>query len=56
MVTFDFMFNQMMVLWDFNFTLNDIDEFNEIGQLDEAYDAIYRFLFQLGEEVEDNSD
>lgn len=50
--TFSLMFNSSDGLWDFNFSLNSLGEYNEDWTINEAYGAIYRFLFQLVEEVE----
>jgi hypothetical protein len=51
--TFDLMFSPNDGLWDFNFALNDLNEYNEKWTIQEAYTAIYRFLFRLVEAVEE---
>ncbi|MCQ6276149.1 branched-chain amino acid aminotransferase [Bacillus sp. V3B] len=51
--TFDLMFSPNDGLWDFNFSLNDLNEYNEKWTIQEAYSAIYRFLFRLVEAVEE---
>lgn len=51
--TFDLMFSPNDGLWDFNFALNDLNEYNEKWTIQEAYNAIYRFLFRLVEAVEE---
>lgn len=50
--SFNLMFNSNDGLWDFNFSLNSLPEYNEDWTINEAYCAIYRFLFQLVEEIE----
>ncbi len=50
--TFSLMFNSSDGLWDFNFSLNGLSEYKEDWTINEAYCAIYRFLFQLVEGVE----
>ena len=53
--TFDLMFNGNDGLWDFNFALNSLHDFNEIETIQEAYESIYRFLFQLAEALEEEN-
>ncbi|WP_064093306.1 hypothetical protein [Rossellomorea aquimaris] len=50
--TYDLLFNGEDGLWDFNFTLNNHPDFKEDLSMIEAYEMIYRFLFQLAESVE----
>jgi hypothetical protein len=52
-MTFDLMFNQNDGMWDLNFTLDLVHEFQEDISLAEAYTLIYRFLFKLVEVVEE---
>lgn len=49
---FDLMFNHDDGLWNLNFTLNNVEGFNEVMSIGEAYQLIYRFLFKLGEAIE----
>lgn len=49
---FDLMFSSNDGLWDFNFSLNDLNEYNEKWTIQEAYSAVYRFLFRLVEAIE----
>jgi hypothetical protein len=51
--TFDLIFSPNDGLWDFNFSLNDLNDYQENWTMREAYSSIYRFLFQLGEAVEE---
>jgi hypothetical protein len=51
--TFDLVFSSNDGLWDFNFSLNDLKDYNENWMIQEAYNAIYRFLFRLVEAVEE---
>ena len=53
--TFDLMFNGNDGLWDFNFALNSLHDFNEIWTIREAFESIYRFLFQLAEALEEEN-
>jgi hypothetical protein len=53
---FDLMFNQNDGMWDLNFTLDYIREFNQDITLSEAYCLIYRVLFKLVETVEEMND
>ena len=53
--TFDLMFNGSEGLWDFNFALNDLNDFKENGTIREAYGSVYRFLFQLVEAMEEEN-
>ncbi|MGN7400210.1 branched-chain amino acid aminotransferase [Cytobacillus praedii] len=48
------LFNQTDGLWDFNFALNNLEEFNEDLTIGEVLVLIYRFLFKLAETVEEN--
>lgn len=48
------LFNQTDGLWDFNFALNNLEEFNEDITIGEVLVLIYRFLFKLAETVEEN--
>lgn len=50
--SFDLMFNSSDGLWDFNFSLNGLNDYQEDWTINEAYCAIYHFLFQLVETVE----
>ncbi len=49
---FDLMFSLEDGLWNLNFALNYVEGFNEEITLGEAFQLIYRFLFQLVEAVE----
>ncbi|MEH7746097.1 branched-chain amino acid aminotransferase, partial [Neobacillus drentensis] len=49
---FDLMFSQDDGLWNLNFALNYVEEFREELTIGEAFQLIYRFLFQLVEAVE----
>lgn len=49
---FDLIFNGQDGLWDLNFALNNVDGFDENMTIGEAYQLIYRFLFQLAETIE----
>jgi hypothetical protein len=53
---FDLMFNQNDGMWDLNFTLDYIRDFNQDISLGEAYCLIYRVLFKLVETVEEVND
>ncbi len=53
--TFDLMFNGNDGLWDVNFALNDLSDFNGIKTIEEAFVSIYRFLFQLAEALEEEN-
>lgn len=50
---FDLMFSQEDGLWDLNFALNYVEGFQENMSFAEAYQIIYRFLFQLVEAAEE---
>ncbi|MBB6445239.1 branched-chain amino acid aminotransferase [Bacillus benzoevorans] len=50
--SYDLMFNSSDGLWDFNFSLNSLNEYHEEWTINEAYCAIYHFLFQLVATVE----
>ncbi|WP_243459393.1 branched-chain amino acid aminotransferase [Metabacillus bambusae] len=54
--SFDLMFNQNDGMWDLNFTLDYISEFNQDITLGEAYCLIYQVLFKLVETVEEVND
>lgn len=43
----DLMFDANEGLWNVNFALNNLEEFNEDLTIRAAYDLIYRFLFRL---------
>jgi hypothetical protein len=49
---FDLMFSLEDGLWNLNFALNFVEGFNEKITIGEAFQLIYRFLFQLVEAVE----
>ncbi|MCA1030241.1 branched-chain amino acid aminotransferase [Bacillus timonensis] len=49
---FDLMFDQNEGLWNFNFSLNNLNGFDEEMSISEAYTSIYSFLFKLVDEVE----
>ncbi|WHY64826.1 branched-chain amino acid aminotransferase [Neobacillus sp. SuZ13] len=49
---FDLMFSQEDGLWNLNFALNYVEGFKEELTIGEAFQLIYRFLFQLVEAVE----
>jgi hypothetical protein len=49
---FDLMFSLEDGLWNLNFALNYVEGFNEELSIGEAFQLIYRFLFQLVEAVE----
>ena len=49
---FDLMFSLEDGLWNLNFALNYVEGFNEEISIGEAFQLIYRFLFQLVEAVE----
>ncbi len=53
--TFDLIFNGNDGLWDVNFALNDLCDFNAIKTIEEAFVSIYRFLFQLAEALEEEN-
>lgn len=44
---YSMMFNQADGLWDINFTFDYVEGFQEKMSLREAFERIYRFLFQL---------
>jgi hypothetical protein len=50
---FDLLFSGEDGLWNLNFALNYIEGFNEEMTIGEAFQLIYRFLFILGETVEE---
>ncbi|MBT2689546.1 branched-chain amino acid aminotransferase [Bacillus sp. ISL-47] len=50
---YSLMFSQQDGLWDFNFSLNDIEGFKEDLTINEAYQLIYRYLFHLVSTVEE---
>jgi hypothetical protein len=52
---FELMFNQSDGLFDMNFSLNDLDTFNEKWTIKEAFFHIYSFLFRLSEYIENES-
>jgi hypothetical protein len=52
-VTFDLMFNSDEGIWDLNFSLNNLEHYKPAWTIREAYDEVYRLLFQLREFVED---
>ncbi|MFB5197308.1 branched-chain amino acid aminotransferase [Neobacillus sp. KR4-4] len=49
---FDLMFSQDDGLWNLNFALNFVEDYKEELTIGEAFQLIYRFLFQLVEAVE----
>ncbi|MED4452225.1 branched-chain amino acid aminotransferase [Metabacillus fastidiosus] len=49
---FQLMFNDKDGLWDVNFTLNNLKDFDENISFGEAYELIYRLLFRLVTAVE----
>ena len=51
---FDLVFNQSDGLWDVNFSLNDMENFDEKWSIKEAFSHIYSLLFQLAETIESN--
>ena len=53
--TFDLMFNGNDGLWDFNFALNSLRDFHEMETIQEAFESVYRFLFQLAEALEEEN-
>lgn len=50
---FDLLFSQDDGLWDLNFALNYSEDFKEDITLNEAFNLIYRFLFNLAAEIEE---
>lgn len=50
---FDLMFSSEEGLWNLNFALNDLKEFDENMSIGEGYQIIYRFLFKLMEAMEE---
>ncbi|PLR78710.1 branched-chain amino acid aminotransferase [Bacillus sp. V3-13] len=46
---YDLMFDHAEGLWNLNFTLNYVNDFNEELSIGEAYNLIYLFLFKLVE-------
>jgi hypothetical protein len=53
---FDLMFSNEDGLWDLNFDLNAVEGFSENMSLEDAYQVIYQFLFQLVELIEESKD
>ncbi|MGE7602934.1 branched-chain amino acid aminotransferase [Peribacillus sp. NPDC097675] len=51
--TFSMMFNQGDGLWDVNFALNGVKGFKEEMSLNQAFNLIYHFLFNLNETIEE---
>jgi len=51
---FDLIFSHEDGLWNLNFALNYVEGFNEEMTIGEAFQLIYRFLFELVEAVEGN--
>jgi hypothetical protein len=49
---FDLMFSADDGLWDLNFALNHVEGFQENWSINEAYQAIYSFLFKLVQSIE----
>jgi hypothetical protein len=52
---FSTMFDANEGIWNLNFTLNDLASFKSDWTIREAYSAIYHFLFNLGENIENAS-
>lgn len=50
---YSLMFSQQDGLWDFNFSLNDLEGFKEELSIKDAYQLVYKFLFNLVSEVEE---
>lgn len=51
---FELMFNQNDGVWDFNFALDYMDEFNEEMSIENACRLVYQFLFKLVERMEES--
>ena len=51
--SYDLLFNGEDGLWDLNFTLNDLRDFNERQSILSAYELIYEFLFNLLQNMEE---
>lgn len=51
--TFSMMFNPGDGLWDVNFALNGVKGFKEEMSLNQAFNLIYHFLFNLNETIEE---
>jgi len=51
-VTFDLMFNSNDGIWDVNFSLNDLAQFQPDWTIREAFCSVYNFLFRLRELIE----
>jgi hypothetical protein len=54
-IRFSLMFNANEGLWDLNFSLNDLASFKSDWTIREAYNAVYHYLFRLGEYLENAS-
>ncbi|MGM0889012.1 MAG: branched-chain amino acid aminotransferase [Bacillota bacterium] len=52
--SFSLMFNQGEGLWDVNFALDNIKGFQEDMSLEEAFNLIYHFLFNLVQTIEED--
>jgi hypothetical protein len=50
---FDLMFDANEGIWNLNFTLNELEYFDEEWTIRDAYQAIYHFLFSLAENIEE---
>lgn len=50
----ELLFNQNDGLWDLNLAINYIEGFNEHMSLNEAFQLLYRFVFQLNVYIEQN--
>ncbi|WP_428908498.1 branched-chain amino acid aminotransferase [Niallia sp. Krafla_26] len=51
--TFDLMFNSNEGIWELNFSINHLQEFNENWTIGDAYLAAYQIIFRLREYVEE---
>ncbi|WP_338469325.1 branched-chain amino acid aminotransferase [Niallia sp. XMNu-256] len=52
---FNAMFNSNEGIWDVNFSINDLEQYRADWTVQEAYHAVYRFLFALREYIEEKS-
>lgn len=52
---FDLLFDSNEGIWSLNFSLNDVEGFDDAMSIGEAYLLIYGFLFGLAEAVENHS-
>lgn len=54
--TYEVLFNSNEGIWDVNFSINGIEGFKEDWTIREAYHAVYHFLFELREYIEEIND